>query len=782
MRARTACLLGAALLAILAFGAAPAGAATGDLSFLDCDASKGEHGCDAIPSTDGDFSSVGGAAQVLSFGDDVYVASLVYSAITWFDRAADGSLSFDGCIADNGEFGCVDPESGSLYGANGLAVSADGESLYLAATGNGEAGAINYFERSPDGSLAFQGCISNEGEYACEDAPHDSITGAWEIALAGEDAYVVSTSGFLTRFSRDGDGSLSYEDCFADGETAGCADPGGEDEEPLLLPTGIAASPDGASIYVTGGNASSLIAFTRNPANGALTYQECHANLGLGGCEDPPKDSFGQPSGVVVSPDGANVYVSSLVSDSVTSFTRGAGGALTYQNCVANGGENECVDPAIDALARAMSVAIDPAGTNVYISTEPVIEPQKNGAVITLSRGGAGALSFQGCIANDGVYGCEDPPSDSIAGSDDVAISEDGQSIYVASYWGNAVTTFELEAVPLAPLLTDTDPDSPENYNSPAIKGSAQVGSTVRVYTNAACTGLPVKEGTAAQLGGSGLIVTVLDNSTTTFYATASDAEGASPCSAGIVYEEVSAGPSETPTPVLTGTDPPSPANDNTPRIVGAAEAGTTVHVYTDAACAGGVEAIGTAAQLAAPGIQATVADNSTTTFYATATGADGTSACSAGLTYVEQTPDPSDAAGLGSESGPGATGGALVAAAPLVAAPGRAVVLGGRAIVRAGKAKLRVACRGAAGERCEGVLRLAIKLRGGNGKRARKRNLLIGRARYLASAGQRRNVAVSLTRRGIRLVKRRGRRGLKVKVTGRRLSPRSLRLSVPRR
>ena len=289
MRARPTCLLGAVLLAVLAFAAPSAGAATGDLSFLDCDASKGEHGCDAIPSTDEDFSSLSGAAKVLNVGDDVYVSSLVYPAITWFDRGADGSLSFAGCIADNGEFGCVDTEGGSLSGAHGLAVSADGESLYLAATGNGEAGAIDYFERADDGSLAFQGCISDAGEYGCEDAPHDTITGSWEIALVGEDAYVASTSSFVTRFSRDGDGSLSYEDCFADGEAAGCADPGGEDEEPLMRPTGIAASPDGESIYVTSGDRHSLTAFARNIANGQLTYQECHANLGLGGCEDPPK-------------------------------------------------------------------------------------------------------------------------------------------------------------------------------------------------------------------------------------------------------------------------------------------------------------------------------------------------------------------------------------------------------------------------------------------------------------------------------------------------------------
>lgn len=781
MRARAAIVFAATTLA-LAAGVPAAGAATGDLTLLNCMTSNGEHGCDEVPSTDAERGPLNGSAHVLDFDDTVYVSSLVYESIVWFGRETDGSLVYVGCLAEDGRFGCDDPETDSLAGAKGMAVSADGDNLYLAATGNGEPGALNWFDRDGDGDLTFQGCLADEGEYGCEDAPGSTFTGAWDLALLGDDAYLASTKDFVTRLSREPDGSLAFEECFADGETAGCADPGGEAQDPLDGPSGIAASPDGEDLYVTAGNAHSVSAFARDPGSGALTYMECHANAGANGCEDPAKDSFGHPTGVAVSPDGENVYVSSLVSSSVSSFTRGEDGALAYQDCVADGGAYGCVAPAIDALQRARSVAVDPAGGTVYVSTEPSVEPEDNGALAILDRGVAGALSFRGCIANDGFYGCADPPNDTLAASDHLTVSGDGQNVYTTAYWGNAVTAFALEAPPLAPVLIDTDPDSPADYNKPAIKGSAQTGSTVRLYTDAACAGTVAVEGTAAELEASGLIATVSDNTTTTFYASATDAEGTSPCSAGIVYEEVSKKPGKTPPPVLTGTDPPSPADDNSPRVLGEADAGTTIHLYANAKCEGAALAEGTAAELESPGIEVTVADDSTTTFHATATGVDGTSVCSAGPTYVEEAPEPSPPEDDGGDSATAPPPAAIAPPPRLAVAPrGVARLLGARARVRGRVALLRLRCAGMPGARCRGVLRLSARVRvrgrGARRSRARRRNVLIGRGRYALPAGRAGIARVRLTRAGRRMARRRGKRGLRVRVLGPRLRGRALKL-----
>jgi hypothetical protein len=95
------------------------------------------------------------------------------------------------------------------------------------------------------------------------------------------------------------------------------------------------------------------------------------------------------------------------------------------------------------------------------------------------------------------------------------------------------------------------------------------------------------------------------------------------------------------PAPTLTGSSPQSPADDNVPRIIGTAAPGTTVFLFANDTCSGIPVAVGTAADLAAPGIQAAVLDNSTTTFHSAAVdGSGNSSACStSAVTYAEVTP-----------------------------------------------------------------------------------------------------------------------------------------------
>lgn len=106
--------------------------------------------------------------------------------------------------------------------------------------------------------------------------------------------------------------------------------------------------------------------------------------------------------------------------------------------------------------------------------------------------------------------------------------------------------------------------------------------------------------------------------------------------------------------PTGLAVSPASPSGDRTPRVTGAAEAGSTVRFYGDGACAGTPLAIVGAAALASPGVLIQVPADSTTTFHATATdGAGNVSACStSGPTYVHQTPIPQ-----GPPSSPGPAG-----------------------------------------------------------------------------------------------------------------------------
>lgn len=90
--------------------------------------------------------------------------------------------------------------------------------------------------------------------------------------------------------------------------------------------------------------------------------------------------------------------------------------------------------------------------------------------------------------------------------------------------------------------------------------------------------------------------------------------------------------------PTLT-TDPPSPADQNAPRIKGTAPSDTTVRLYRGPDCSGAPIASGTAADFGGAGFTVTVADNSTTAFTALAVAEDGASDCSVALVYSEVTP-----------------------------------------------------------------------------------------------------------------------------------------------
>ena len=192
------------------------------------------------------------------------------------------------------------------------------------------------------------------------------------------------------------------------------------------------------------------------------------------------------------------------------------------------------------------------------------------------------------------------------------------------------------------PTITSSSPASPANDTNPEIKGNAASGMTVKLYTTSNCSGTPVVTGTGATFGTTGLTVPVADNSTTAIRATASDAIGTSACSAPFSYAESSPVPA---VPIFASppTNPASPADNNSPKLKGSAEAGSTVKIYTNSDCSGSPLAVGSAGVFANPGFVVTVPDNSSLSFRATATNENGSSQCSAAVSYVENTPPPND-------------------------------------------------------------------------------------------------------------------------------------------
>jgi DNA-binding beta-propeller fold protein YncE len=429
---------------VLAAIALPSSAgAVGELSYQGCIANGGLYGCVDPPQ-----DSLGLAQGVAVSPDNksVYVASAVPGSVTAFTRdPLTGAFAFLGCIANGGASGCVDPPQDSLLSAQGIAVSPDGKSVYVASPGGSS---VTHLTRDiTSGALTYQGCIANGGANGCIDALQDSLSFARGVAVSpdNESVYVASDLGAsVTHLTRNtSNGLITYQGCIANGGANGCIDP---PQDSLHAATGVTVTTDNQSVYVAStAAANSVTHLSRNTSNGLITYQGCVANGGANGCLDPPQDSLLGVRGVAVSPDGRSVYVVSEFGNSVTHLTRDtSNGSLAFQGCIANAGANGCVDPPQDPLGSPYGVAVSPDNQSVYVGSP-------GGSSVThLTRDTSnGSIVFQGCIANAGANGCVDPPQDSLGGAFGVAVSPDDRSVYAAAF-AHSVTGFA-RALPSGP-------------------------------------------------------------------------------------------------------------------------------------------------------------------------------------------------------------------------------------------------------------------------------------------------------------------------------------------
>jgi predicted NUDIX family NTP pyrophosphohydrolase len=204
--------------------------------------------------------------------------------------------------------------------------------------------------------------------------------------------------------------------------------------------------------------------------------------------------------------------------------------------------------------------------------------------------------------------------------------------------------------------------------------------------------------------------------------------------------------------PVLSATIPSSPANDNSPKVMGTAEAGSTVTLYRAPSAAdcmpANLLAADTAAALASPGIAVVVPDNSTTTLRAVATDAAGNaSGCSFSVVYAEVSPPgsgPPGGAGPGG-GGPPAGGGAPDTSAPAIAFTAKAVRMQPSGVVT-----MRLSCPASETEGCEGTVVLEA--------RVRRQKVTLGKSSFRIAGAASARVQIRLSKKTQRLVRKRKR------------------------
>jgi DNA-binding beta-propeller fold protein YncE len=418
------------------------------------DRSEPQAGCKTVRALGGPAPFLGSEAIAISpDGKNVYVASSRSDAITVFKRnTSTGKLTqgagVAGCIATKGVGGCA--TGIGLEGPNSVAVSPDGRNVYATSLNSN---AIDVFARNPStGALAQAsagtggGCIANVPTSGCG-------TGR---ALDGPDVVVVSPDGrnvyvgafkgnAIAVFTRNpSTGALAQPSdmtgCISYAPLAECA-PG----VALAAPEGMAISPDGDNVYVAAALSSALDVFTRNPSTGALTQASggagCIVQIALAGCTTGTQ--LGGADAVAVSPDGVDVYVTSVLSNSVTSFTR----TPTTGQLVQQTGTSACVIYVLavgcslgQALNAPEGLAISPDGANVYTMAFA------SGAIDVLNRAAeSGALTQKprraGCLAMGVPQSCL--LGRGLRGASSIAVSPDGRYVYAAAFASNAVSIFK---------------------------------------------------------------------------------------------------------------------------------------------------------------------------------------------------------------------------------------------------------------------------------------------------------------------------------------------------
>jgi 6-phosphogluconolactonase (cycloisomerase 2 family) len=237
----------------------------------------------------------------------------------------------------------------------------------------------------------------------------------------------------------------------------------------------VALSADGRSLYVASGFDDAIARFARDPATGALAYQDCITGETVTGAAcaaiptatpDGTKSGLHTIQSIALSADGRSLYAAAIGDDAIARFDRDpATGALTYRDCITGDtdigptGANACVAiPSSTAggitsgLDTVRAVIVSPDGRSVYAAA--------TGEVAHFDRDPAtGALTYRGCITGvvetgpAGSNACTAIPS---ARSDGVgsglniplalAISPDGKSLYAAVQVDDAVTRFDRDA------------------------------------------------------------------------------------------------------------------------------------------------------------------------------------------------------------------------------------------------------------------------------------------------------------------------------------------------
>jgi DNA-binding beta-propeller fold protein YncE len=295
----------------------------------------------------------------------------------------------------------------------------------------------------------------------------------------------------------------------------------------------IAISPDGRSVYVASSKSNAIAVFSRDPQTGALAQAKgkagCVAAKGAEGCAVAL--GLVGPNSVAVSPDGRTVYATSRAGSSLTTFHRNRKtGALRqlpppFSGCISQLPIPGCTSAR--GLQDPDVVVVSGDDKNVYVGAFA------GSGVVSFSRNPTSGAVTQladtaGCITESGAEGCAKGAA--LKAVEGLAIDPDGNAVYAAAAFANAVTVLGRDA--------STGALTQATNGSGCLTQSALTGCT-QICTMKAEEGSGCK--TAAQIAGANAVATDGQGGNvyvTSLFSNSVSAFTTAPSSAGLIHIE----------------------------------------------------------------------------------------------------------------------------------------------------------------------------------------------------------------------------------------------------
>ncbi len=297
-----------------------------------CYSSSGASGCTSDPGTQNPWS-----VAVSPDGKNVYASSGTGQAVAEFTRntstGAITPIAGNNCISDAANpQSCQVATGGGLLNVVGVDVSPDGKNVYTTGGGVGDNGDVAEFTRNGStGALApipGNACIGRPG------APPECLTSA--TAINGTEDMTINSAGtfaYVNSFSDDAIVQLRRDASTGALAQVGCvgtsSSPAGlcttSNAQGINGPLGVALSPDGVNLYVSGAEDNAEAAFEINPTTGLITQLPAKFNCitsNSSGCGANDATGLAGPRRLAVSPDGKNVYVANQGSGGLAELAR----------------------------------------------------------------------------------------------------------------------------------------------------------------------------------------------------------------------------------------------------------------------------------------------------------------------------------------------------------------------------------------------------------------------------------------------------------------------------